>query len=96
MPYELVKTDKLYYPDKPDKLNKPGKPNWLEKVKAVPLHTPWRECASMIIGTILYECHPFLHFSYCRFEEKAMYADYNTSKIQPKCESLLCIPENCN
>ena len=76
MPYELVKTDKLYYPDKPDKLNKPGKPNWLEKVKAVPLHTPWRECASMIIGTILYECRPFLHFSYCRFEEKAVYADY--------------------
>ena len=76
MPYELVKTDKLYYPDKPDKLNKPGKPNWLENVKAVPLHTPWRECASMIIGTILYDCHPFLHFSYCRFEEKAVYADY--------------------
>ena len=34
MPYELFKTDKLYYPDKPDKLNKPGKSNWLEKVKA--------------------------------------------------------------
>mgnify|MGYP001417594425 CR=1 FL=1 len=30
----------------------------------------------MITGTILYECCPFLYFSYCRFKEKASYADY--------------------
>ena len=44
--------------------------------KSEPSHTPWRECASMITGTILYECCPFLYFSYCRFEEKALYAGY--------------------